>query len=149
MINTNNDLKFGMLLTTQNGGIYAVAPDENGDHAAFRMNGEGAGNYSRIEVGNGKLAIAGGLKGSRDVVKVQDFDCAPGFNRFSECLKICAASLDPRRQRAFIAPLVTIWTAVDKEKEAAAKRIKDREDALLADKKAYAAKYNANPARWF
>lgn len=126
-INCNNDLQFGMVLTTKNGSKYVVIADENLHHSVIRLNGDKPGNHNELEVGNGKIAVRGGKPGDngREVIKVQEFVCQPGGNRFSEALKFITG-------RPFVAELETIWTAVD-PKEVALK-------AALADAEANAAR---------
>lgn len=107
-ITCNNDLQFGMVLTTKNGSKYVVVADENLHHSVIRLDGNKPGNHNELEVGNGKIAVRGGKVGDngREVVKVEEFVCQPGGNRFSEALKFITG-------RPFTADLITIWTAVD------------------------------------
>ena len=73
-IKTNNDLKVAMILTVKNGDKYVVVADDNGHHDVINlMNGKSNG----IEVGTDKIAVCGGTKGSRDVVKIEEFEAVP------------------------------------------------------------------------
>lgn len=123
VIKDNNSLRCGMVLTCQNGSKYVVVCDDNGHHDVISLTGDRP--YSNgIEVGTGKIAVCGGTsKGSRDVVKIEEFDAVPARNRLSEALKI-------REGLPSTEVLVTVWTAEDPAVTAAKAAVKAAEDAL-------------------
>lgn len=121
-IKTNNDLKVAMILTVKNGDKYVVVADDNGHHDVINlMNGKSNG----IEVGTDKLAVCGGTKGSRDVVKIEEFEAVPTRNRLSEALKYMTG-------RCFTECLSTVWTAEDPRLTAAKAKAAEAEKALAA-----------------
>lgn len=122
-ITDNNSLKVGMVLTVKNGDKYVVVADDAGHHDVINlMNGKSNG----IEVGTGKIAVCGSTKGSRDVVKIEEFtDAVPTRNRLSEALKFMTG-------RRFTEDLVTVWTAEDPRLTAAKAKV-DAARKALAD----------------
>lgn len=118
----NNSLKVGMVLTVKNGDKYVVVADDNGHHDVISLvNGKSAG----IEIGTGKIAVAGGLRGSRDVVKIEAFDALPTRNRLSEALKILTGE-------PFAHDIMTVWVAEDPRLTAAKEKAAEAEKALAA-----------------
>lgn len=131
-IKTNNDLRVGMVLTCANGKKYVVVADDNGHHDVISISTHAYSNGS--EVGTDKIAVVGGINGSRDVVKIEEFDTLPTRNRLSEALKFIT-------KQPFTATLLTVWKkeshevlkareALERAKEALAKAEEDY-DALI------------------
>lgn len=122
-IRTNNDLRVGMVLTTKSGSNYVVVADDNGHHDVINL---GTGKSNGIEVGTGRIAVTGGnTVGSRNVVKIEEFDAIPTRNRLSEALKIMTG-------KPFTEELVTVWTAERPEIVKAKERIANAEAELKA-----------------
>lgn len=124
-IKDNNSLQVGMVLTVRNGDRYAVVADDNGHHDVISLV---TGCSNGIEVGTGRVAVCGGKKGGRDVVKIEQFKGVPTRNRLSEALKFLTG-------RTFSCELETVWTAEDPAVTAAKAKVdraKKAYDAALA-----------------
>ena len=125
-IKDNNSLKVGMVLTVKNGDRYVVVADDNGHHDVISLV---TGLSNGLEVRTDKIAVCGGKKDGRDVVKVEEFTGLPTRNRLSEALKFITG-------RAFTERLETVWVAEDpavtKAKDAVAKAKKAYDDACAA-----------------
>lgn len=137
MIKTNNDLSVGMVVVVKNGDQYVVVADDNGSHDVINLS---TGKSTGIEVGTGKIAVAGGnSKGGRDAVAVYEFQALPSRNRLSEALKILsgAGTLDmaksfPSYRNPFTAKAACVWTAEDPALTRAKARVADLSAALSA-----------------
>lgn len=123
----DGDLNVGMILTTRNGSKYVIVADDVGDLDVINLstacsNGFTYDDYDRV------FAVDDGKKGSRDVVKVEEFSAVPCRNRLSEALKTLIG-------KPYTEKLCTVWAedAVDEKAVAEARaKIADAQKQLDA-----------------
>ena len=132
----DGDLNVGMILTTRNGNKYVIVADDIGDLDVINLSTACSNGFTYDEY-DGVFAVDGGKDGSRDVVKVQEFDAVPARNRLSEALKTLIG-------KPYTEHLDTVWKAapaVDKKAVAEARKKIAAAQAQLDDAHALLRKY--------
>lgn len=132
----DGDLNVGMILTTRNGNKYVIVADDFGDLDVINL-ATACSNGFTYNDDDGVFAVDGGKDGSRDVVKVQEFDAIPARNRLSEALKTLIG-------KPYTEHLDTVWEAapaVDKKAVEAARKKIAAAQAQLDDAHALLRKY--------